>query len=118
MLFLVFGFPPMSSLVNAPNRFGAPSLCTPAHGQQKHLAIHLKMMMCAQNPKAAVDSLHVKKLIVLLVALGALLSAYTGQIRIQDGHDGNEGGGFCPPRTGQEGQLLSYSNRLGSAQSG
>ena len=63
----------------------------------------LKMMMCAQNPKAAVDSLHVKKLIVLLVALGALLSACTGQIRIQDGHDGNEGGGFCPPGQAKKG---------------
>jgi hypothetical protein len=44
-----------------------------------------------------------KKLIVLLVALGALLSACTGQIRIQDGHDGNEGGGFCPPGQAKKG---------------
>ena len=44
-----------------------------------------------------------KKLIVLLVALGALLSACTGQIRIQDGYDGDRGGGFCPPGQAKKG---------------
>ena len=44
-----------------------------------------------------------KKLIVLLVALGALLSACTGQIRIHDGDGGNEGGGFCPPGQAKKG---------------
>ncbi len=78
-----------------------------------HLAIYLKMMR-AQKSKAAVDSLqhgfpwkvpggNVKKLIVQLFVVGALLSACTGQIRIHDDHGGNEGGGFCPPGQAKKG---------------
>ena len=44
-----------------------------------------------------------KKVIVLLVALGALLSACTGQISIPGDHGSNEGGGFCPPGQAKKG---------------
>lgn len=44
-----------------------------------------------------------KKGIVLLVALGALLSACTAQIRIPGDHGGKEEKGFCPPGQAKKG---------------
>ena len=46
-----------------------------------------------------------KKFIVSLVALGALLSACTGQIRIPgDHHGGHDDKGFCPPGQAKKGK--------------
>lgn len=46
-----------------------------------------------------------KKFIVLLAALGVLLSGCTGSIRIPgDHHDGHDDKGFCPPGQAKKGK--------------